>query len=153
MYRTETNSCGQSLTPGTRRRLLPGGAVYPLGASPALCWPAHQCKSLMQNKPTHPAGLLRVWVKRGSFPQKHSSVAPFLQPETKKKESLFGTNFLIHDPFLLKTPNQKVATCVKFKAPGWITVLAYLSLSQGTAGLSGAIVLRGSCAAQTRGSW
>lgn len=47
----------------------------------------------------------------------------------KKSKSLFGANFPNKDPFLLETPNQKVPECVKFKVPGWITVLTHFSLS------------------------
>lgn len=110
----ETGSCGQSLTTRIRRCLecSPGRDIYPLSASPAIGCPAHQCKSPMQNKPTNPAGLLRVWVKQGSFSQKHPSAAPFLQLESELKKktppkSLFGANFHTNDPFLLKTQTRR----------------------------------------------
>lgn len=97
-----------------------------------ICQPAHQRKLLAQNKATYSADLLRVWVKHRSFSQKYLSAVPFLQPASEIlkniSKSLFEADFLIYDPFLLKTPNQKVATCVKFRVPGW-TVFAHLCFS------------------------
>lgn len=63
--------------------MLPQAELYIPAPLPYYMPACPQCRSLVPRKQTDPAGLLRVRVKGGSFPQKHPSAVSSFHPASE----------------------------------------------------------------------